>query len=65
MTQTQQKTYRALYRFKTGETGISYGPNIKEIKTLMFFRSDPIVFYIIQEGRDGDWSVVDSQEFSN
>lgn len=59
-----KKTYRVFYSSKqSSESGVGYGPDLKGMR-LMVDRWKALhgdsATWTIQEGRDGDWSTMDS-----
>lgn len=55
------KGYRVSYRIKnSSETGISYGPVLRDIKSMIDFRNPnpDLIEYVVEHGVDGDWAPI-------
>jgi hypothetical protein len=62
-----KKSYRVLYSSsKSAEMGVGYSPDILGVRSMLGrwceVHQDSAIWEI-QEGRDGDWTTIDSSEF--
>ena len=62
-----KKTYRVLYSSsKSAESGVGYGPDLEGMRTIVSrwkgIHEDSAIWEI-QEGRDGDWTTIDSHSY--
>ena len=59
----ENKGYRVKYRIKgSQQTGISYGPVLQNIKSMMGFRIPDfgLIEFVVDYGVDGDWTTIES-----
>ena len=65
-THTFKKTYRAMFRrMDTKESGICYGPVLKDVKASMLSRitQPENIRYVVEEGRDGLWTTIEDSGY--
>ena len=61
-----KKTYRAMFsRTDTKETGICYGPILKDVKNTMLLRmpNPECIKYVVEEGSDGVWLTIEDSGY--
>ena len=63
---SHKKTYRAMFRrTDTKESGICYGPVLKDVKDIMTVRltHPENIRYVVEEGSDGLWTTIEDKGY--